>query len=151
MSKEAWRLIFAGGLFQNFLDGETVVDFRVFREGSNNFKKGQLIEGHFHEGFKVLLEVMESTQVTPFGKIAPSLCDEWGKPTRKKTSHAQMMDTMREYYSEVTDRTMAAVNHLRFPRLGSRPIVGRLPEDLMNQLSQDWIENLNHPSRRYGG
>ena len=54
--KKAWRLIFAQGLLGNYIDGSEQWSFRKYYPGSHEFKKGQIIEGHFLEGFGQVLE-----------------------------------------------------------------------------------------------
>ncbi|MBI2640667.1 MAG: hypothetical protein HYW91_02130 [Candidatus Sungbacteria bacterium] len=136
MAKQAWRLIFVEGLIQNFLTGEECLDFRIYREGSNDFKKGQLIEGHFMDGISLLLEVTEDTVVKRFKDITDEERAKWAHFNDPEMSHTDMMEIMRGYYPGLTDESEAAINALRIPRINGRPIAGFLPEDLQEQIRQ---------------
>ena len=113
-----WRLIFVPGLMMNFYDLPRCVDFRKSLPGSNNFKKGQRIYGHFLDaaGECIELEVLEDTKVLPFAAIPPEIRNEWGLPARGKTSLLEMFSAMKGYYSDLTLKNDAAINFLRFAR-----------------------------------
>ena len=122
--KKAWRLIFAQGLLGNYIGSEGEWSFRKYYPGSHEFKKGQIIEGHFLDGLVLLLEVMEDTQIKPFSKITKQECKEWAKGN---CTHAQMMAQMAVYHPEVTGEDTAALIKTRLARINNRPIAGPLP------------------------
>src|SRR5258708_40316071 len=126
--KKAWRLIFAEGLLQNYLPGELTWTFRVHRPGSNDFEKGQLIEGHFKEGIMLLPDVLEEPKVKPFNKITAPERKEWNHG--KAISYIEMIEVMNTHNPSVTGETMAALIKLRLARISDRPIAGPLPEAL---------------------
>ncbi len=136
MAKQAWRLIFVEGLIGNFLTGEDCLDFRIYREGSNDFKKGQLIEGHFLDGLSLLLEVTEDTVVKRFSSITAAERSKWARFNDPNMSHTEMTRIMREYYAGLTNDSLTAINALRLPKINGRSIAGLLPEDLQQQIQQ---------------
>lgn len=134
-----WRLIFAPGLIHNFFDLPHCIDLRKSLLGSNNFKKGQHIGGHFldDEGMAIVLDVLEDTLVVPFCEIPSAIRNEWGLPVRKRTSTEEMMRTMRSYYANDPDfgkHTFASVNFLRFARTADKTLIRcEFPADLRAQ------------------
>jgi len=127
MAKKAWRLIFAEGLLGNYINGEAQWTFRKYSPGSHEFKKGQIIEGHFLEGVTLLLEVLVDTQIKFFSYITADECREWGGDN---CSHPEMMTQMRKYNPGVTENDMAAMIRVRLARIKDRPIAGPLPVGL---------------------
>lgn len=125
MAKKAWRLVFAEGLIGNYLPGEAVWTFRKYSPGSHEFKKGQIIEGHFKDGVMLLLEVLEDTQIKPFSNITVDEYTAWGA-----TSQADMMEQMRSHYPDLTVEDTAALINVRLARIGDQPIAGFLPEGI---------------------
>lgn len=121
--KRAWRLIFAEGLLSNYLPGDAVWTFRRYSPGSHEFKKGQVIEGHFKDGLMLLLEVLEDTSVKPFCDITIKECEAWGD-----CSHAVMMEQMGKYYPGIKKDDLAALIQTRLARIRGRPIAGFLPD-----------------------
>jgi len=121
--KKAWRLIFAEGLLGQYITGNNVWTFRKYSPGSHEFTKGQIIEGHFKDGIMLLLEVMEDTKTKLFAKITKQECIAWGNCT-----HAEMMEQLRSYYSDLQEDETAALICTRLARINDRPIAGPLPE-----------------------
>lgn len=131
-----WRLIYVPGIKANFFAEERCVDFRKFLAGSNNFKKGQRIYGHFldQDGRCFELEVLEGTKQLPLGAIPADIRNEWGKAARPKTSMKQMFDTMKQYYPDITLQTEISINFLRLARdPEGHPLQHRFPNDLRPQ------------------
>lgn len=128
--KKAWRLIFAKGLLDNYIEGEAVWTFRKYSPGSHEFIKGQIIEGHFLDGVMLLLEVIEDTQIKPFRNITEKEREEWGGG---KTSQRRMMQQLQTYYPGLTLDDTAALIKTRLARISDRPIAGPLPTELLSQ------------------
>jgi hypothetical protein len=126
MEKKAWRLIFAEGLLENYINGEATWTFRIHRPGSNDFTKGQIIEGHFKDGCMLLLEVLEEPIVKPFNKITAKERAYWNHG--RKISHEEMMDVMNQHNPGVAAETTASLIKLRLAQIDGRPIAGPLPE-----------------------
>ncbi len=125
MAKQAWRLIFAEGLLVNYLPGDPVWSIRRYSPTSHEFKKGQIIQGHFKDGVMLLLEVMEDTRLKLFRDISEEEWTAWGA-----TSHEDMMEQMRVHYPDLFPGDMAALINTRLARIGDRPIAGFLPEGI---------------------
>jgi hypothetical protein len=126
MARKAWRLIYAEGLLANYLNGEPVWTFRIHRPGSNDFEKGQIIEGHFVDGVMLLLEVIEAPVVKLFKDITAEERREWNHGD--DISHEEMMEIMRGHNPGVSDEDTAALIKLRLAQINGRPIAGFLPE-----------------------
>jgi hypothetical protein len=133
--KKAWRLIYVHNLVWNYFAMPRCPDFRLHLPGSNVFSKGEIIEGHFKEGFMLRLEVLDDTMVCELGDIPRSIRDEWGSPARSKTSVTQVVQQMREYYpdKDVGEISVISVNLLRLPLIGGKPTAGFLPSDLADE------------------
>ncbi len=122
--KKAWRLRFAEGILEGYLsDGRVEYDFRKYSPGSHEFTKGQLIEGHFAEGFTLLLEVLEDTKIKTFKEITKEEYRQWGV-----TSRVKMMEQMKKYYPGLKASDTAALNTLRLARINDRPIANFLTD-----------------------
>lgn len=135
MEKLGWRLIFADGLMDTFLARERCADIRIMRDGSNIFRKGQIIEGHFFgedEGSDVglKLEVMEDTRTKQIWDLSPEERNLWGGPVRTETSLQQMMGTLRGYYPDITEDTIVSFNVLRLARRDGKIIYCAFPHEL---------------------
>lgn len=118
---KAWRLRFAKGMLDEFLDGKEVYDIRKYSPGAHGFKKGQIIEGQFLEDKEImlLLEVARATRIKPFSKINKKEYREWGVSSRVK-----MMEKVREYYPDLKNNDIATLNKLRLALIDDRPIAG---------------------------
>lgn len=136
--KRAWRLIFTEGLLENFLNfPNEVLDFRVSRESSNWFKRGQIIEGHFAEGFSILLEVQRDTLVLPLMEIGADIRNAWGRVLQETTLTGDVLKTMKLYYPEIDLRTEIAINWLAVPSLPSgKRVIAKLPPDALAILNR---------------
>jgi len=127
--KKAWRLRFAEGILEGYLSdgGRVEYDLRKYSPGSHEFTKGQIIEGHFAEGYSLLLEVLEDTKIKTFKDITKEEYRQWGVKSR-----AKMMEIMRGYYPDLKPSDRAALNTLRLARINDRPIA-------------DFITDIPHP------
>lgn len=123
MAKKAWRLVFTEGLLGNYISGGAVWTFRKYSPTSHEFTKGQIIEGHFKDGIMLLLEVLEDTRLKPFRDISKDEYEAWGA-----TSLEDMMEQMRNHYTDLTLDDTAALINVRLARIGDRPVAGLLPE-----------------------
>jgi hypothetical protein len=128
-----WRLIFVPGNMEQYFEHEECGDIRFFREGSNNFKKGQHIEGHFldNDGNNLELEVKHDTIACPLKDLPQKYRDLWG---RKKTSVAQILKTMHTFggvYESMDRNTIVSYNTLSLCLTDSGAVDHPFPEVLL--------------------
>lgn len=139
-----WRLIFVPGIMTNYFRYDRCGDVRVYREGSNNFKKGQRIEGHFldGDGEAIELEVLEDTLVCAAKDLPPALRNLWGQPARQRTSLRQLVEFMQAaYYPNLDRNSMIAFNVLRLASEHGGLVYLDFPEDLREKTQDAQFQN----------
>jgi len=72
---EMRRLVFGEGLMTPSLDGEKRFTVRKYREGSHDFKKGEIVIGEFKDGLDILIQITADTKKNSFEHLKRSKRD----------------------------------------------------------------------------
>jgi hypothetical protein len=56
---EMKKLVFGRGLMSPSLDGQKTFTIRKYKEGTHDFKKGEIIKGVFRDGLDILLQITD--------------------------------------------------------------------------------------------
>jgi hypothetical protein len=63
------RLVFGKGLMSPSLDGEKTFTIRKYKEGTHDFKKGEIIKGVFRDGLDILLQITDDPKIDKFNNL----------------------------------------------------------------------------------
>lgn len=114
------RLVFGEGLMLQSLDGSKRFTVRVYREGSHDFTKGEIIKGEFKDGLTILLQIVADTKKAPFIELKCSKNDLDKNGYYFDTRYFKELGT---HYTDMTWDTMGAIVFFEVLRVGGIPVV----------------------------
>ena len=117
--REMKRLIFGEGLMAPSLDGSKRFTVRVYREGSHDFTKGEIIKGEFKDGLTILLQIVADTKKAPFQELK---CLRKDLDKNGYYFDARYFKELGTYYADMTWETMGAIVFFEVLKVNGVPV-----------------------------